>query len=120
MTDSDVRPLPIAFGRPPSESDWEALRAAKRASGVDVLVQFVKAVPGGTGRVVAIDTKPPYVTDYWRVSIDSPELPEAIAWSLGREANPRAVTASDMLSDMLGCWVTELEPEQGQQTVRFQ
>lgn len=108
------------FGRPPSDSDWEALRAAKRSSGVQALVQFVKAVPGGTGRVVAIGAKPSYVTEYWQTEIDSPELPEAIAWSLGTHDDPRAVTAADALSDMLGCWVTELEPEQGQQKVRFQ
>lgn len=117
----DVRPLPLLWNREPGDGDLQAVKAAFVSLGLSVLVQPVRAVPGGAGRVICIDCEPDWIVDFARIdSVNSKGLPNAIRWSLSDADDPRAFSMADMLTHYLGCEVKELESERIEQKVRFQ
>lgn len=117
----NIIPLPLVIDHAPTEADITAVKAAIDKVGLDVGVRPVTAVAGGADRVIAIGTTPSFITEYAFIpSTQSAGLPNAIKWALSDAVDPRAITMAEMLSEVLGCEVTELEPETVEQKVRFQ
>lgn len=120
MTTGNIIPLPLLIDHTPTGDDISAVKAAIDKVGLDVGVRPVTAVAGGADRVICINTTPDFITDYaFLPSVESKGLPNAIKWALSDEKDERAITMADMLSEILGCEVVELEPEQIEQKVRF-
>lgn len=117
---ADVRPLALLFGTEPTAADWERLWAIKTELNPPFVVQRAKASPGGQSRVLAIGARPDFVCDYAYIpDVNSPGLKNAMMWALSFIKDERAVTAADMLGEMLGCEVKELPMEKHEQIVRF-
>lgn len=117
---NNIVPLPLVIDHAPTQADISAVKSAIDKVGLEVGVRPVTAVAGGADRVIAIGTTPDFITDYaYLPSTESKGLPNAIKWALSTDVDPRAITMADMLSEVLGCDVVELEPEQVEQKVRF-
>lgn len=118
---SNIIPLPLVIDHTPTQADISAVKNAIDKVGLDVGVRPVTAVAGGADRVIAIGTIPDFITDYAFIpSTESKGLPNAIRWALSDMEDERAISMADMLSEVLGCEVVELEPEKVEQKVRFQ
>lgn len=109
---SAIVPWPIFSGDLTSD-DWDRIKAAKAASGVNFQVRPVVAVPGSPGRVLAIGRVPGFIAEYARVeSTSSPGFQAAVNWTLDASIqDPRATTLAQQLSAIFGAEVRELEPE---------
>lgn len=116
-----ILPLPLLIDHKPTGADISAVNKAIEVAGLPVEVRPATAVPGGADRVICINTTPDFITDYaFLPSVDSKGLPNAIKWALSDAVDDRAITMADMLSEIMGCEVVELEPEVVEQKVRFQ
>lgn len=109
---SAIVPWPIYAGNLDS-NDWDRIKRAKAASGVDFQVRPVVAVPGSPGRVLAIGSAPPFLCEFAGVdSTESPGFQAAVNWTLDQSIqDPRATTLAQQLSAIFGGTVRELEPE---------
>lgn len=114
----DFLPLPI-YAPDPSLVNMEALRRAKQALGVDFLVKPVKAVPGGSDRVLSIGSEhAPWAVDSIGVrTCDSPGLVDALRYVLCGAEDKRARTILGWLRGIFGAGVNEItgdpEPDWG-------
>lgn len=108
----DFLPLPI-YAPDASLVNMEALKRAKQALGVDFLVKPVRAVPGGSDRVLSIGTQhAPWAVDSIGVrTCDSPGLVDAMQYVLCGTEDKRARTILAWLRGIFGPGVNEILPE---------
>lgn len=66
------------------------------------------------GRVLAVDSRPPYVCDYALVTAQSDDagLRSALLWVLGENDDPRATYMPDVLSKIFGVPVREIPQDE--------
>jgi hypothetical protein len=109
---SETRPLAI-HPWPASRDDLERLRAAKVQMDVDWLIQPSRPTSGGTGRILGWGQVPPWVRDYLVIDPTDPEdIKQGILWATDNwVGDDRAVTVTDILSNIFGGEVVELEEE---------
>lgn len=100
----------------PTGPELEKLKAAKKATGVEIPVLPRRAFPGCGGRFVAIGERPTWLADYAYVdSYDDPKLVKALKWVLlgdevlGEIQGP--VRLIDQLRDVFGPGVKEIVPD---------
>ena len=105
--------LPILWEHEPTEGDWAALQRAKAATGYTDLVQPVRAVPGSPGRVLAVGSRPDWLTEYFEVADTSdPMLEDAMRWILFGGDDIRAMNDVAQLSMWFGGPVTLVGEEE--------
>jgi hypothetical protein len=107
---SFIRPIWV-YG----EVDVEKIKAAKAELDLPYRIKPHEAtVGGGTIRVLAWGTHPPFLCDYLLVtdSTDLDDLMDAVAWALHEREDPNAMTIRDVLAGVFGPGVREVTPEE--------
>lgn len=109
--ESEVRQLALHPWPLPSKDDLSALRAAKEQMDVDWLIQPHRATDARLGRILAWGQVPPYVRDYLLIDpTDISDIQQGIMWATDNwVGDDRAVTVTDILSNIFGGEVVELE-----------
>lgn len=100
-----VKTLPLYLHKAESHH-VAALKTAKRALDLDVLLQPMEARPGQFGRVLAFREEPTWLCEY--LTVTGPEMAEdAILWALGRKEMPTE-TYAEILTRWMGAEVKEI------------
>jgi len=118
-----VRPLPILWGNPevPTSVHWDAVRAAKAATGYKDLVVPGKAVYGSPGPILAIGKEPDWLTEFALVPNvdDHDRLTAALRAILFTPDDPRMGTPEYLLSQWMGGPVKLISTEHYEPRVAF-
>lgn len=111
---NDIRPLAIWSARELTNADYGRIRVAKQALGLPFLVQFGKAVAGGSERVLAIGGEPDFLCDYAQIpNTYSAGLKPALEWVLSNKEDSRAMSMADVLTKWMGAEVREVTDAAG-------
>ena len=106
-----IKPLQIWQEHGLTAEDVQRIKQAKQSLGLPYTVQLARAVPEGESRVLALETPPPFICDYFMVesTLDA-NLRDAVEWVLGERGDDfRIVTMTEMLEETLGGPVMEVE-----------
>lgn len=103
-----MRLLPILWAEPPTPEDWRRLSAAREALGYTELIKPVKALPGSPGPVLAIGTKPTWLTGYAHVEStrDKAALESALYHCIMLEGNEEGEEFAELISHWMGVRVS--------------
>ena len=105
---TNVVPLPI-YPSKPTGDDLAMLRVAKEQVVTDTLVKPVKAIPGSSGRIIALRDKPNWLCDYAYIPNPNPDsMKAALEWALGLTEDARGVTIIRTLREIFGPEVREV------------
>lgn len=104
---NDPIPLYIWQERRPTVEQTEALKRAKRASGLDVLVKPERAF-AGCGRCISFDGRPPFASSWCEPDGYGDErLPKMIRWVIEGGDIPGPKRMEDWFTEVMGVEVRE-------------
>lgn len=113
-----MRVIPILWERDPRTEDWRGLSNAREALGYGEKLMPANAVPGSPQPVLAIGTKPTWLTDY-AYADSTAEAEEALGYCLDEEEHDTSELFASLLSDWMGTTVKYLRDEEQESGVRF-
>lgn len=96
-----MRVLPILWEKEPTPEDWRNLSAAREATGRTEKVMPAAALPGSPAPILAIGTRPTWLTDY-AYAEGSESVQEALEYCLDGETREEV---GELYADLLGGWL---------------
>jgi hypothetical protein len=116
-----MRPLPILWAETPTPEDWQALRAAKKASGYSDLVQPCQAVLGSPEPILCVGIEPDWVCRFAYIPDlkDPTRAKNAVTAVLITPDDPRMHDEAYLLSKWMGAPVKYVGEEPIELKVAF-